>query len=129
MQYRHRCRDHRVATQARFVRRAVGGDQCVIDLGLAQGVTSLKQASNLLVDVCYGFRHTHAAEGLAAIAKVHRLMRAARCARRCDGPADSTAGDVHFDFDGGAAARIPDAAAVYFGNGGIGHGFLRVLGF
>ena len=110
VQRRHRDRDAGVAAQPALVRRAVEVDQDAVEPGLIGRVAAAQGGGDAVPDVPDGAGDVVAAEGVAAVAQVHRLAAAGRGAGRRRRAAADAAGQVHLGLDGGAAAGVPYAS-------------------
>ena len=104
MRHGHRNGDGRVAAQPGQVRRSVERNERRVDPRLIPGVHAANRRRDLAIHVRHGTAHPQAAEQVAAIAQVDRLVTAARCSRRCDGAATRAAGQHDFGLDGRPAA-------------------------
>jgi hypothetical protein len=89
-----------------LVRRAVEGDQGLIDDALVGGVEAEQFLGDLVVDVVDGLAHRLAAVLVAPVAQLDRLELAGRGARGHRGPAGGTGLELDLDLDRGVAAGI-----------------------
>jgi len=97
--------DDRVAAQSRLVRRAVGGDQCTIDLRLIGNVEPDERARQRSLHILDGTIHAVTAEGRSARRAGRRPRGAAGRTGGRDAAADGATGEPHFGLDGRVAAR------------------------
>jgi len=107
---RHRDAEDRVGAELRLVRRAVRFEHHVVDLGLIERVEADDAGAERAVDVLDRLQDAFAAEPLlVAVAELDRFVLAGRRTARHRGAAAATC-SLHFDFDGGVAARVEDLA-------------------
>ena len=102
-----------VGAEPRLVVGAVELDQRGVDRALRQGVEAADLLGDLAVDVGDGVGHGLAAEAIAAVAELDRLVLAGRRAARHGGPPGRPAGEHDVDLDGRVPARVEDLAALH----------------
>ena len=108
--------EDRVRAEAALVRRAVELDQLLVELLLLVGLHAPNRLEDLAVHIRDRLRHGLAAEGVAAVAQLDRLVDAGGGAGRDRRAAVGAGLQHHLDLDGGVAARVEDLAGVDVGD-------------
>src|SRR5262245_24619410 len=121
---RHRHAEQRVRPEARFVPCAVRGDERAIDGALISRVDAAHRISQRADHVADRFAHAFAAVApRIAVAKLERLARSCRGARRHGRAAGGAVFEPQLHFDSRIAARIQNLARHDRNNAGtIAHG-------
>ena len=110
--HRERRAERGVGPEAALGVGAVELDQGAVDVALVERLHAEERVGDLLLDVADGRLHALAAEAVAAVAQLDRLVGAGAGAARDRGPTPGAREQLHLDLDRGVPTGVEDLPGV-----------------